>query len=156
VSQSTERDHSGVIHWAFGGMQNRDAPGEEGRFEQFRKQHKHPMPDNHSLHIHNVLPTQKLKIRGTQRWVTVAENGRLAALDHPEVRALAASYGDPDDVLREIWRPDIPGLTAPGDYHKDYAQDPWPYQLKMWTAIGNGTYPYFEKRGIGPPAKGAR
>lgn len=61
----------------------------------------------------------------------VIENGRLTALDHPEVRELAAKYGDPDEILREDWVPQIPGITCPGSY-PEYARDPaaWIYSTK--------------------------
>ena len=51
-----------------------------------------------------------------------------AALDDPEVRKLAEKYGDPDDLLREDWVPQIPGITAAGSY-EDYAREPgkWIY-----------------------------
>jgi hypothetical protein len=59
----------------------------------------------------------------------VIRNGRLAALDDAEVRALAAKYGDPDQLLSEDWIPQIPGITCPGSY-EEYAKDPasWIYR----------------------------
>jgi hypothetical protein len=141
--QSTEREHSGVLHWALGAEVLMDAPGEEGKFAKFRKENQ--AASGHSFHMHNLVSTYKAHLRGTERWVTIIEKGRLTALDNPEVRALAASYGDPDRVLEETWIPDLPGITAPGDYQKDYAQDPWKYQLKMWEAIEKGTYPHLKK-----------
>ena len=38
---------------------------------------------------------------------TIIEKGRLAALEDPEVRAVAAKYGDPDVLLSEDWTPRI-------------------------------------------------
>jgi hypothetical protein len=35
----------------------------------------------------------------------VVEDGHLMALDAPEVREIAAKYGDPDDLLAEDWIP---------------------------------------------------
>ena len=72
--------------------------------------------------------------------------------DIDEVRALAASYGDPNEVLYEVWRPDVPGVNSPGSY-EDYAKDPWKYKLKMWDGIDNGTYPYIDKRTTKPAQK---
>ena len=46
------------------------------------------------------------------------------------------------EVLKETWIPDLPGITSPGDYQQDYAQDPWKHQLKMFETIEDGTYPY--------------
>jgi hypothetical protein len=39
------------------------------------------------------------------------------------VRDLAATFGDPDQLLHDDWIPDIPGITVPGSY-ADYAADP--------------------------------
>jgi hypothetical protein len=57
------------------------------------------------------------------------EDGRLKALDAPEVRELAARYGDPDAMLSEDWVPAIPGINMEGDYYKDYANDPTDWTL---------------------------
>ena len=59
----------------------------------------------------------------------VIEKGRLTALDDPGVRKLAAKYGDPDELLKEGWIPEIPGITCPGSY-EEYAKDPaaWIYR----------------------------
>ena len=138
--QSTEREHSGVIHWALGAEIRTDAPGEEGTYDKFLEQNN--VPTGHSFHMHNLLSTYEVSIRGTDQWLTIIDKGRLTALDHPEVRALASRYGDPDEVLKETWIPDLPGITSPGDYQQDYAQDPWKHQLKMFEAIEDGTYPY--------------
>ena len=55
--------------------------------------------------------------------IPIVESGRLSAYDDPEVRELAARYGDPDEVLHDDWVPEIPGITVPGDY-AEYAADP--------------------------------
>jgi hypothetical protein len=42
-------------------------------------------------------------------WVNekkIIDNGHLMLLDDPEIRRLAAKYGDPDELLREEWIPD--------------------------------------------------
>jgi D-alanyl-D-alanine dipeptidase len=36
---------------------------------------------------------------------------------------LAAQFGDPDQLLRDDWAPEIPGVTVPGDY-AEYARNP--------------------------------
>lgn len=36
----------------------------------------------------------------------IIENGRLLALDDPEIRKIAEKYGDPEELLREDWIPD--------------------------------------------------
>jgi hypothetical protein len=55
--------------------------------------------------------------------IPVIEAGRLSAYDDPDVRDLAATFGDPDELLRDDWVPEIPGITVPGDY-AEYAADP--------------------------------
>lgn len=42
----------------------------------------------------------------------VIDRGHLVALDDPEVRQLAAKFGDPDEVLREEWIPAVPGVNS--------------------------------------------
>ena len=37
----------------------------------------------------------------------LVENGRLTVLDDPEVRRVAAKYGNPDELLREDWIPEF-------------------------------------------------
>jgi len=79
------------------------------------------------LHIHLLSPTLVVTTVDGEE-VHVIENGRLTALDDPEVRQLAAGHGDPDLLLSEDWEPDIPGVTVEGDY-EEYARDPaaWIY-----------------------------
>jgi hypothetical protein len=142
-SQSSEREHAGVIHWALGTELLMDAPGDENRLEKFRKTNQ--APTGHSFHVHNAYSTHRMHIRGTDRWVTVVDKGRIAALDNPETRAVAAKYGNPDKILGETFHIDLPGINSPGDYQKDYAQDPWKFMLQYWDAIERGTYKYFVK-----------
>lgn len=40
------------------------------------------------------------------------ENGHLLALDDPRVRQVAAKYGDPEQLLKEIWVPAVSGVNA--------------------------------------------
>ena len=63
--------------------------------------------------------------------------------DDPEVRALAASYGDPDLLFRYEWNPSIPGVNVGGEYEKDFAQDPWNWIMAEWEQIQAGAYEYF-------------
>jgi hypothetical protein len=39
-------------------------------------------------------------------------------LDDPDVRTLAAKYGDPYKLLTENWIPEISGINAPGSYEE--------------------------------------
>jgi len=109
-----ERRRSGVIHLGFGTL---------WRHEQEAWAAEHGLLYGH-LHIHLLLATYDVidPDGGVHRLI----HGRLVALDDPEVRELAARYGDPDELLREDWIPSIPGLTAGGEY-AHYAADPAPF-----------------------------
>jgi hypothetical protein len=37
----------------------------------------------------------------------LVDRGHLTVLDDPEVRRVAAKYGDPDELLREDWIPEF-------------------------------------------------
>lgn len=112
-----ERRRSGVIHLGFG---TRWRGPEEVWAAERGLLYGH-------LHVHLLFPTFTVISReGEPR--EIIRHGRLTALDDPEVRELAARYGDPDELLREDWIPAIPGITAPGAY-AEYAADParWIY-----------------------------
>lgn len=73
------------------------------------------------LHVHLMAAT--LVVQTPSAEIPVIEAGRLAAYDDPDVRDLAAQFGDPDELLCDDWIPQIPGVTVPGDY-EEYARDP--------------------------------
>lgn len=77
------------------------------------------------LHVHLLFPTYEIETTDGRR-VRVIDEGRLCALDDPEVVELARTIGDPDLLLREAWIPSIPGITAPGSYDA-FAADPASY-----------------------------
>lgn len=79
------------------------------------------------LHVHLLFPRLDLVTRRGEE-IRIIEKGRLAALDDPEVRRAAEKYGDPDELLKEDWIPEIPGITLPGAY-EEYAREParWIY-----------------------------
>ncbi|MBV9119466.1 MAG: hypothetical protein JOZ39_02065 [Chloroflexi bacterium] len=110
-----ERKRSGVLHFGVGVH-----PIHQDIFE-FANAHN--VASQHGFHIHTYFTTYRARLRSGE-WRTIIENGRLTALDDPEVRALAARYGDPDHLLREDWVPSIPGINCPGDYQRDFAPDP--------------------------------
>jgi len=100
-----ERRRSGVIHMGFGTLWRSDEEkwaGENGIL------YGH-------LHIHLLFPTFNITTKSGKEY-TIIRNGRLTALD------------DPDDLLREDWVPQIPGITSAGSY-EDYAREPgkWIY-----------------------------
>src|SRR5690606_14849100 len=91
VRLSPERARDGVIHWALGAIYWND-PGSKGGWsdqsgllKEFGE--KHGVPAGHGFHLHTYFNTMKLRLRGSDRWVTVLDKGRSTSLDHPEVRA---------------------------------------------------------------------
>jgi hypothetical protein len=68
-----------------------------------------------------------VKLRASTTWVKIVDKGWLTVLDDPDVRRVTSSFGDPDDLLSYDWVPAIPGINYPGDYWKDYANDPVPW-----------------------------
>ena len=75
------------------------------------------------VHIHSMFATLEGSTNKSET-ITVIDKGHLTALDDAEVRSLASRYGNPDELLKEVWFPAVPGINVPGDYMKDYAQDP--------------------------------
>ncbi|MEP7068537.1 MAG: hypothetical protein ABI789_04815 [Usitatibacter sp.] len=128
----SERNVSGVIHWAVGAESEHgpEVPGAiSPKTVEFGK--KYNVPVGHAMHQHNVMPTYQVRIRDTGRWQTIIEHGQLASLSDPEVRALAARYGDPDTLLRKDFVHPLPGINAAGSYD-DYARNPGEY-WKQWA-----------------------
>ena len=140
----SERNVSGVIHWAVG-AESEHGPETPGAISpktvEFGK--KHNVPVGHSMHQHNVMPTYQVRIRATGKWQTLIEHGQLASLSDPEVRALAARYGDPDKLLRRDFVHPLPGINVPGDYN-DYARDPGGYWQRWARDIEAGTSKYLK------------
>jgi hypothetical protein len=107
-----ERVRSGVIHIGFGTIISSMAE---------RIAARQGLPVGH-WHLHLYFPTVTLEMQGDNE--TIIENGRLCALDDPEIRKMAAKYGDADLWLDESWIPAVPGLNVQGDYWRDYGRDP--------------------------------
>ena len=84
------RRRSGIVHLAFGTRHNRE----------FIQDEQSGLPYNHR-DVEIYFPTYY--VDGEK----IVENGRLLVLDDPEIRRLAAQYGDPDELLSEDW---IPGF----------------------------------------------
>jgi hypothetical protein len=110
-----ERKRSGVLHFGIGVH-----PIHE---DILRFGAEHNLPTQHGWHIHTYLTTYRVRLRSGE-WRTVLDRGRMAALDDPEVRQVAARFGDPDELLAEDWIPAIPGINYPGRYMDDYGRDP--------------------------------
>jgi hypothetical protein len=106
-----ERRRAGIIHCGLG---TRWRSSEEVWAGERRILYGH-------LHVHLMSAT--MVVETPQGDVPVIESGRLSAYDDPDVRDLAARFGDPDHLLCDDWIPEIPGITVPGDY-AEYAKDP--------------------------------
>jgi len=138
-----ERLRSGVLHWGIGVTLHHDPnePTHSEKLVQFTR--KYNMPADHGFHTHTYFSTYQVHLRNADRWVKIIESGRLQSLDNPEVRALASRYGSPDQLLAEDWRPEIPGLNAPGDYAADYAPNPWRTVKSVIDKVLAGNYEHF-------------
>ena len=148
---SPERARSGVIHWGLGIRLWHDptAPTESKVWADFTK--KYNVPFDHGWHTHTYFTTYKVRLRQAGKWVNLLDKGRMTSLDDPEVRALASRYGDPDYILGEDWIPDMPGINAPGDYLKDYAQNPGRHALSVLDKASKGSYEHYYP--AKPPAR---
>ena len=138
MANLSERNRAGIQHLAF--SYDSDNP------EDLAYAQEQGIPlgrGQHTSHMHNYFPTAQWKLRDTGEWLTVAEKGHVTMFDDPEVRALAASYGDPDLLFRYEWNPSIPGVNVGGEYEKDFAQDPWNWIMAEWEQIQAGAYEYF-------------
>ncbi len=109
-----ERRRAGIIHCGIG--------------TRWRSSEEVWAGEQHLLygHLHVHLMSATLVVETPTGDVPVIENGRLSAYDDPDVRDLAAKYADPDELLRDDWVPEIPGITAPGSY-EEYARNPAPF-----------------------------
>lgn len=139
LANSSERQASGVFHWGLG--IEFGAPDPDNKYFPFVRANK--VPGSHSFHIHNLFATYEVKIRGAGQWLKLVDRGRVVTLDSFEARALASRYGNPDEILKDDWRADIPGINVPGDYKRDFAQDPWKYVNAQIQSIMSGRYAHF-------------
>jgi hypothetical protein len=107
-----ERVRSGVIHIGFGTI---ISSMDERRAARAGLKVGH-------WHLHLYFPTVVCEMEGDDE--LLIDDGRLKALDDPQIRKLAAEHGDPDLWLAESWIPAVPGLNVAGDYWQHYANDP--------------------------------
>ena len=109
-----ERMRSGLIHIGFGTIIT-------SAMERAAVSQKMPFVGHFHTHLYYATVDLDMKGGGVER---IIENGRLLALDDPDIRKLAANYGEPSHLLEEDWIPAIPGINVEGDYNRDYANDP--------------------------------
>lgn len=116
---SWERGRSGVIHWGLGVSRDSMYLPAVKQWEEKNK----PEISGHQ-HVHTYFTTMDFTMADgkVQR---IIDKGHLTMLDDPEIRKVAAKYGNPDELLREKWIPAVPGINIPGNYLTDYAPDPW-------------------------------
>jgi len=115
-----ETRRSGVIHWGIGVLGV--TQGEPGREELLKFARESHLPLAH-LHVHTYFNTVEMELEDGRK-ILLIDKGRLTALDDPEIREIAARYGDPDELLKEAWIPAIPGINVAGDYMDDYGSNP--------------------------------
>jgi hypothetical protein len=146
---TSERNAGGVIHWSFGiEVQNgpeKDKPQGEMSPKTLAFGKENNLPVGHAMHNHNLLPTYQVRLRDSGKWLTLIEHGIVKTYNDPEVRALASRYGNPDELLRRDWIPEIPGITVAGDYNKDYAAKPGDFWVNWSNSIDNGSNPFIGK-----------
>ena len=127
-----ERVRSGVIHMGFGTIISSMAERQAARAGHLVGH----------WHLHLYFPTYTLERNGDNE--TIIENGRLLALDDPDIRKLCAKYGDVDLWLDESWNPAVPGINMPGDYWQHYAKDPL-HWVKTELEVCRNYHPMFMK-----------
>lgn len=117
---SWERGRAGVIHWGLGVSRNVDAlPA----VQKWMEDNKTPASGGH-WHVHTYFTTLDFT-ENDGKLFRLIDKGHLTLLDDPEVRKIAAKYGNPDEILKEKWIPEMPGINTPGNYMTDYGQDPF-------------------------------
>jgi hypothetical protein len=147
-----ERLRAGVIHWGLGITLHHD-PNEATHSQKLLDfTAKYNLPRDHGWHTHTYFTTYEVHLRNADRWVKLLDKGRLTTLDNPEVRALASRYGNPEQLLTEDWRPEIPGINAPGQYATDYAPNPWRTVKLVIDKVLAGNYEHFFPLASGQPA----
>ncbi len=141
IANLSERNRAGAQHFSFSYPSSTLGTPEDKRDADYAA--REGLPNDHTAHMHVYFTTVKWKMADTGEWITISENGNVKAFEDPEVRALAARYGDPALIFRYEWVPGIPGINAPGDEQKDYGADPWTWIMQEWAEIQKGTYAHF-------------
>jgi hypothetical protein len=139
----SERMRSGVIHLGFGTIIT-TAPEREAALAGELTGH---------WHVHLYFPTVTVETVDGDT-VKIIDEGRLRALDAPEVRAVAEQVAgaDADYWLQEDWIPAIPGINCGGSYDS-YAKDPTSW-TKTELEICRNYHPLFMRMVDAEPAPG--
>ncbi|WP_420732315.1 hypothetical protein, partial [Hwanghaeella sp. 1Z406] len=127
-----ERVRSGVIHMGFGTIISSMAEREAARMGHLVGH----------WHLHLYFPTYTCEMAGDNE--NIIENGRLQALDDPEIRKICSKYGDPEMWMDESWNPAVPGINMDGDYWDHYAKDPL-HWVKTELEVCRNYHPMFMK-----------
>lgn len=117
-----ERYRSGMIHVGVGSS----LPEIYGDTDAWAQKNNHPYGH---IHVHLLFPTYEITTTSGEK-IKVVDKGHLTALDHPEVKAMASTYRNSENLLKEDWIPGIPGINQQGDYMEDYGKDPVSWMLK--------------------------
>lgn len=110
-----ECSRAGVVHIDFGPHAHVD---KREKFLQYAKEGR----TLRHIHVQLYFVTYEAETKDGKKF-KILDRGHLTTLDDPEVREVAAKYGDPDELLKVEWVPAVPGISIPGNY-KDYATDP--------------------------------
>jgi hypothetical protein len=142
-SNSSERLAGGTVHWSVG-LEVKHGPEQNGALSDKTQQFADTtgLPIWHGQHIHNLLPTYQIRLRQNGDWLTLIEHGTITSMGDPEVRALAARYGNPDELLTRDYIPPLPGINIEGDYQQDYLSDTGAYWINWSNQILDGSSPY--------------
>ena len=99
------------------------------------------LPDGRDFRIQNYFITYKVRLRSSGKGVIIVDRGHMTSLGDPDVRALAAKFGDPGKLLAEDWIPEIPGINVPCSY-EEYTRDPWKYANALMRKILPGDFTF--------------
>lgn len=94
------RRRTGVLHIALG-----TSIGTGKTFDAQELEKKRNLPVHHrdtEIYFATYMADNKM----------IVNKGHLTALDDPQVRGIAAKYGNPDELLREDWVPAIQGVNV--------------------------------------------
>lgn len=138
-----ERMRSGIIHLGFGTVISST--------KEIEAVHNDHLVGH--WHTHLNFPTLEVETVDGGK-VKVIDQGRLCALDDPEVRKVAENLDvDPDYWLEEDWIPAVPGLNCEGSYEQ-FAKDPTAWTLAELEICSN-QHPLFMRMVNADPSPSA-